>query len=85
MEKATVVIENPVALAGLTLVPVVRVVTHYWHAKGGRSWMSVKKPVAVILVSPAVKRVLRVTGEEISLDELIREAPEIKETLAKIE
>lgn len=84
MEKATVVIENPVALAGLTLVPVVRVVTHYWQAKGGRSWLSVKQPVAVILVSPAARRVLRVTGEEISVDELIREAPDIKEMLAKI-
>ena len=84
MEKEAVVIENPVVVAGLTLVPVVRVVTHYWQAKGGRSLLSVKQPVAVILISPAGKRVLRVTGEESSMDELIQEAPDIKEMLAKI-
>jgi len=84
MEKKEIVIENPVVIRGVTLVPIVRVLMNSGHGKGGYSFFSVKQPVAVIVVSPAAKRVLRVTGEEISVDELIQEAPAIKEELGKI-
>lgn len=84
MEKKEVVIENPVAVAGITLVPVTKLSLNYWHGKHGFSCFSVKQPVGVVVVSPSAKRAFRITGEEISLDQLITEAPGIKEVLEGI-
>lgn len=84
MEKKEVVIENPVAVAGITLVPVTKLSLNYWHGKHSLSCFGIKQPVGVVIVSPSTKRVFRITGEEISLEELITEAPGIKEVLAGI-
>jgi len=84
MEKKEVVIENPVAVAGITLVPVTQFSLNYWHGKHSLSCFGMKQPVGVVVVSPSTKRVFRITGEEISLEELIIEAPGIKEVLEGI-
>jgi len=84
MEKEEVIIENPVAVAGITLVPVTKLSLNYWHGKHNLSCFGVKQPVGVVVVSPSTKRAFRITGEEISLDQLIIEAPGIKEVLAEI-
>jgi uncharacterized spore protein YtfJ len=43
-----------------------------------------KQPVAVVAISVSGKRAFRVTGEEVSMEELIQEVPGIKETLEGI-
>jgi len=85
MEKNEVVIEKPVAVAGITLVPVTKLSLTYWRGKRGFSCFSVKQPVGVVVVSQSAKRAFRITGEEISLDQLITEAPGIKEALEGIQ
>ena len=52
MEKKEVVIDKPVVIRGVTLVPIVKVLMNSGHGKGGYSFFSVKQPVAVILVYP---------------------------------
>ena len=84
MEKKEVTIGKPVTVAGVTLIPVVEVSLNYWHGNGGASFFSVKQPVAVVVVSPLAKRAFRITGEEVSLDQLIQEVPGMKEILARI-
>ena len=84
MEKNEVVIENPVAVAGITLVPVTELSVNYWRGKHSLSCFGMKQPVGVVVISPSTKRAFRITGEEISLDQLITEAPDIKEVLAGI-
>ena len=84
MEKEKVELENPVAVAGITLVPVTKVSLNYWSNRGGLSCFGVKQPVGVVVVSPSAKRAFRITGEEISLDQLIAEIPGIKEVLEGI-
>lgn len=84
MEKKEVGIGKPVSVAGLTLIPVVQVLLNYWSGKGGASFFSVKQPVAVVIVSPSAKKAFRVTGEEVSLDQLAQEFPNIKATLEEI-
>jgi len=81
MEKKEVGIGNPVTIAGVTLIPVTKVSLNYWHSNKGISFFSVKRPVGVIVVSPSEKRAFRISGEEVSLDELIQEVPGIKEIL----
>ena len=84
MEKKEVAIGTPVTIAGLTLVPVVQVLLNYWHGRSGTSYFGTKQPMALVIVSPSAKRAFRITGEEISVDQLLKEAPEIKETLEGI-
>lgn len=81
MEKKEIGADTPIIVAGVTLIPVVEVSLNYWHGKRGISFFGVKQPVGVVLVSPSAKRAFRVTGEEVLLDQLIQEAPGIKEVL----
>ena len=84
MEKGKVEIGNPVAIAGVTLIPVTKVSLNYWRSKGSISFFGVKQPLSVVVVSPSEKRAFSVTGEEVRLDQLIQEVPDIQEILAGI-
>ncbi len=84
MEKKEIAIDNPVTVAGLTIIPVVQVLLNYWHTKDSTSFFGLKQPVAVIVVSPLAKRAFRITGEEVSIDQLVQEAPGIKELLERL-
>jgi len=82
MEKKEVEIDNPVTVAGVTLIPVVKVSSNYWRRNSSLSFFGVKQPIGVVVVSPSAKRAFRMTGEEVPLDQLIQEVPGIKEVLA---
>lgn len=81
METKAVEIGNPVTVAGVILIPVVKVSLSYWHGNHGISFFGVKQPVSVVVVSPSVKRAFRITGEEVPLEQLILEVPGVKERL----
>ncbi len=83
MDKKEVAINNPVTVAGVTLIPIVEISQNYWQGNRGISFMGVKQPVSVIVVSPSAKRAFRMTGEEVPLDQLIQEVPGVKEILAR--
>ena len=83
-KKEEIEIGNPVAIAGVTLIPVTKVSLNYWRSNRGISFLSIKQPLSVIVVSPSEKRAFRITGEKVSLDELIQEVPGMQETLARI-
>jgi uncharacterized spore protein YtfJ len=84
MEKEEVKIDNPVAVGGVTLIPVAKVSLNCRHISGGISFFGAKQPVSVVVVSPSAKRAFRITGEEVPLDQLIQEVPDIKEILDRI-
>ena len=84
MEKKEVTVVNPVTVAGLTLVPVSKVTASCWHGKRGIVFSGSKQPLSVIIVSPSMKRAFRIDGEEITLEQLIREIPDIREALEAI-
>jgi len=79
--KKEVVVDNPVAVAGVTLIPVTRVSLNCQRGSHGISFFGVKRPVSVVIASPSAKRAFRITGEEISLDQLVQEVPSIKEVV----
>ena len=83
-KKREVEISNPVTIAGVTLIPVIKASLYYWHSNRGISFFSLKQPLNVIVVSPSGKKAFRITGEEVSLEQLIQEVPGIQEILAGI-
>ncbi len=81
MEKKEVKIGNSITIAGVTLIPVEKISLNYWHGKGSISFFGIKQPVSIVVVSQAEKKAFRISGEEISLNQLIQEIPDIKELL----
>ena len=81
MEKEEISIEAPFAVAGVTLVPIVKASLNSWHSKGRLSFFGIKQPISVVVISPQAKRAFRIDGEEVSLDQLTEEVPGIKEIL----
>ena len=81
MEKEEIRIEAPFVVAGVTLVLIVKTSLNCWQNKGQFSFMGMKQPVSIVVVSPQIKRAFRVNGEEVSLDQLNEEVPGIKEIL----
>ena len=84
MEEKGLEIDNPVAVAGVTIIPVAKVSLNYWHGDSGISFFGVKQPIDVVVISSSEKRAFRITGEEVSLDQLIQEVPGIEETVERI-
>lgn len=80
MEKSVVSLDKPISLRGLTIVPVVKLSTHYSFA-AGIAVMSTRQPIAAVIISPSQKKALRITGEEISLEQLAAEFPTLTEPL----
>ena len=84
MEKKEVKIDNTVAVAGVKLIPLAEVSLNYQQGKGHTSFLGIKQPVAIILVSPSTQRAFRINGEEVPLEQLTQEFPAIREILARI-
>ena len=85
MEKKEVTISNPVTVAGVTIIPVSKVRINHWHGKRGVAFYGSAEPDSIIVVTPSAKRAFRITGEEITFDQLAMEIPDIIETLEKIQ
>ena len=83
-KKKEVSIINPMPVMGLTLIPVVESSLGYGYGKSGISFFGIKQPIAVVVVTPSAKKVIRTTGEEVSLGQFIQEMPEAKEILESI-
>jgi hypothetical protein len=77
MEKKAVITETPFKIDGLTVIPVVRIsLDDRTYGKRNIAFGS-RQPVAVIFSTGAKKKVLRITGEEISLEKLMEEFPDL--------
>ncbi len=81
MEEKKIVVNKPVSVAGLTLIPIIQVSLNLWSSGTGEAFLAIKQPIAVVMVSPQAKIAFRITGEEVSLEELTQEVPGLKEIL----
>ena len=84
MEKKEVTVGNPVTIAGITLIPVTEISLHSWQHKESISFLGIKQPLSVVVISPLEKKAFKISGEEVPLDQLIAEVPDIKELLNAI-
>jgi hypothetical protein len=76
MEKRKVMTEGAISLGALTLLPVSESIC--LGERIGRTvlFRAFKRPIAIVVISPAETRVFRITGKEISLAALMTEVPE---------
>ena len=84
MDKKEVVIDGPMAVDGVTVIPVAKVSLNYRHGNSSLSFFGFKQPIGVVVVSQSVKKAFRITGEEVSIDQLMQEVPSIREMLERL-
>jgi hypothetical protein len=82
MEKSITGIDKPVSVKGFTIIPVWEIHSHYSTA-AGIAITSTKQATAVVIVSPSTRKAFKISGEEIPLEKLLQEVPDIKEALVK--
>ncbi len=73
MEKKELSIGTPLAVAGVTLIPIERVYAICLQGRGGISFVGTKEPYAVLVVSASARAAYRIDGGTIPLYELAKE------------
>ena len=81
MEKKEIEICNPIKVAGITIIPVARTTLSHWHGTRSATFLGSKKAIGIVVISPSSKRAFRTTGKEVPLEQLIREAPDLREII----
>lgn len=83
MERKLVA-DRPVTIAGITLVPVIKLLLDCRYIGGSLICSGTKEPFSIVLVSESTKRAFNVCGEEIPLDQLLQQVPAVKEVLENL-
>ena len=73
--KKEVTAGEPVAIAGLTLVPIIETRIDKWGRGSSFALFGYSEPVAVIVITPDAKKVFRMDGGEVALEKLENEFP----------
>ena len=79
--KKEIEIGTPLAIGKATLIPVVELSMNRWHGRGGVSAFGSKQPVAIVIVTNTEKHAFRPDGEEVPLDQFVREIPGLDQVL----
>jgi len=51
---------------------------HYWRYRNSFSSFGSKQAISIIVVTPTLTKALKVNGEEVALEELKREFPDLE-------
>jgi hypothetical protein len=78
MENKKIKAESKLSVGGVTLVPVVESACAGWRLGDSVSFTGYKTPLAVVVLAVGLKKAYRITGEELTIDELVKEFPSVK-------
>ena len=81
MEKKEIKVINPVTVDGITIAPVVRIKISYGQSRRGVAFSGSAQPECILIMTPSGKRAFRMSGEEITCDQLSLENPGIAERI----
>jgi len=76
-------VEAPISAAGATIIPVVMTSVHCQRVDSIASFIAFKQPANIVIITPTTRKAFRITGEEISLEQLVLEVPALEETLRR--
>ncbi|OGN90692.1 MAG: hypothetical protein A2Z70_04440 [Chloroflexi bacterium RBG_13_48_17] len=82
MEKK-ITISSPVAIAGVTLILVIKVSVNCQGAGSNIFFSGVKQPVNVVVAAPSTKKAFNIDGDEIPIGPLLEEVPDLAGMLEK--
>jgi uncharacterized spore protein YtfJ len=77
MEKKRVIISSPITIDGTTLIPLVKSSLNCQSSGNTIFFSGIKQPVSIVVASPSAKKAFEITGNEIPVDQLIQEVPDL--------
>jgi hypothetical protein len=83
MEKKKVIIAGPVAIAGITLILVIKLSLNCQPSGSNIFFSGIKQPINVVVVSPSTKKAFDIKGDEIPMGPLLQEVPDLAWMLEK--
>jgi pyruvate/2-oxoglutarate dehydrogenase complex dihydrolipoamide acyltransferase (E2) component len=83
MEKKKITISSPMAIAGITLILVIKLSLNCQGAGSNIFFSGLKQPVNVVVASPSTKKAFNIDGDEIPIDPLLQEVPDLAGMLEK--
>jgi len=84
MEKKKVVIADPMAIAGITLILVIKLSLNCQPTAGSIFFSGIKQPMNVVVASPSTKKAFDISGGEIPIGPLLKEVPDLVDMLEKM-
>ena len=75
MRKEYLAHEETTVVAGVRIIPVVRISLSYTEIRGARSFSAGKQPVYIIITSPDGERAYSITGREVAIQQVISDCP----------
>jgi uncharacterized spore protein YtfJ len=83
MEKKKITISSPVAIAGITLILVIKLSLNCQSGGSNIFFSGLKQPVNVVVASPSTKKAFNIDGDEIPIGPLLQEVPDLAGMLEK--
>ena len=84
MEKKQVTIEGPINVSGVRITAVDETSTYGWQNDERLSFMGLKKPLYILISDgKSALKVVKSTGQESSLGQILLDYPELRETFNK--
>jgi hypothetical protein len=83
MEKKKITICSPMAIAGITLILVIKLSLNCQGAGSSIFFSGIKQPINVVVASPSTKKAFDVKGDEIPIGLLLQEVPDLAGMLEK--
>lgn len=77
------IVGRPIAIAETTLIPVIKSSLNCQSSGNTIFFSGVKQPVSIVVASPSAKKAFEITGQEIPLDQLIQEVPDLIQILER--
>lgn len=84
MEKNKITTGIPVTIGMTTIVPVLRTLARCYQLDGSLSIFGNKEPVCILLIRESAITALKTNGEEVPLEQLVQEVPNIKTVLDSV-
>jgi uncharacterized spore protein YtfJ len=81
MEKEEIIVDTPIEIAGMKIIPVIQVNTYCFSKKRNVSAYCSKKPLIVVIVNDSGTKAFDMDGSQVELDELIEAVPELRDLI----
>ena len=81
MRKEYLAIEEATVVAGVRIIPVVRISVRYTQIRGARSFSAGKQPVYLVITSPEGQRAYGIMGGDVAIQQVISDCPALAAAL----
>ncbi len=85
MEKKEVTLVTPTTIGSITVIPLVKLTVNGWEGKYGLGLYGSIQPEIIVINTPSDKKALRITGEEVPLDQMVEEFPDVVPFMEEIQ